>query len=347
MGDVRWPAEWEPHAATWLSWPHNPETWPGHLAAAQREYVEIVRALQGRETVRLLVRDPAMEEAARRVMRERGVDPDAGIQFLAVATDDAWIRDYGPVFVEEAAGEGRIQRARAFGFDSWGGKYPPWDHDASATPRAAALLDLEVDAPGFVLEGGSIDGDGAGTLLTTESCLLHPNREPGRTREQMERRLARWLGTRQVIWLAAGIEGDDTDGHVDDVSRFVGPATVVTAVADRGSDDHAVLEANRRRLRASRDANGRALDVVPIPMPPLHRVGGQRCPASYANFYLANGVALVPSFGAATDGRALATLRELLPGREVIGIPCETLVQGLGAVHCLSQQEPAAPRAAS
>ena len=342
----RWPAEWEPHAATWLTWPHNPQTWPDHLDAARREYVEIVRALQGRETIRLLVANAAAEEAARGKLAKRGVDPDRGIQFLHVPTDDSWIRDYGPIFVEERGPAGARQRLRGFGFDAWGGKYPPWERDAAAARRAAALLGRELDAADFVLEGGSIDGNGAGTVLTTEACLLNPNRErkASRTRAQMEGRLSRWLGTRHVIWLDAGIEGDDTDGHVDDVARFVGPRTVATAMPDAAdSDDHRALETNLRCLRAARDQDGRPLELVTLPMPPPHYVDGHRCPASYANFYLANGVALVPVFGAASDARALAVLREVLADREVVAIPCATLVLGLGAVHCLSQQEPAPP----
>jgi len=344
---VRWPAEWEPHAATWLAWPHNPETWPGRLAQARGEYVEILRALHGRETVVLLVADDAMEAEARQLLRTQGVPPDDGIRFLHVPTDDAWIRDYGPVFVEDLSGTGPRHRLNAFGFDAWGCKYPPWQRDAAATGRAAALLGLDaVDAPGFVLEGGSIDGNGAGSVLTTESCLLNPNRvapgEAARTREQMEARLLRSLGARHVIWLPDGIAGDDTDGHVDDLARFVDAGTVVAAVAeDPHSDDHPTLERNHRMLRASHDQDGKPLVVVPLPTPPVHEVDGLRCPASYANFYLANGVALVPTFGAGSDERALATLREVLADRDVVGVPCATLVQGLGAVHCLSQQQPA------
>ncbi|MGH0032721.1 MAG: agmatine deiminase family protein [Myxococcota bacterium] len=330
---VRWPAEWEPHAATWLAWPHNAETWPGHLAQAHREYVEIVRALQGRELVRLLVRDDAMEGSARRTLRERGVDPDAGLQFLHVPTNDAWVRDWGPIFVAHDA-------PRLFDFDAWGGKYPPWDLDAAAGARALGALGRPSVSPGFVLEGGSVDGNGAGCLLTTESCLLNPNREPGRTREGMEERLARWLGAERVVWLEAGISGDDTDGHVDDVARFATRTTVVAVRAEPDHADHAVLAANLARLRAARSADGRPLDVVELPVPPQHRRAGLCCPASYANFYLANGVALVPTFDAPSDARALAALREIWPDREVTGIPCQTLVLGLGAVHCLSQQEP-------
>jgi agmatine deiminase len=345
----RWPAEWEPHAGTWLAWPHAPATWPGHLEDARREYVEIVRALQGRETVRLLVADAAMEDAARGALAARGVDPERGIEFLRVPTDDSWLRDTGPIVVEERGADGRAARhAIAFGFDAWGGKYPPWDRDVLVGASVARAAGLAVSSPGFVLEGGSIDGNGRGTVLTTESCLLNPNREAGRTREQMEDRLAQWLGARHVLWLGDGIAGDDTDGHVDDIARFVDAGTVVAAVSDDASDPNAApLAENLRRLRAMRDQDGKPLGVVPLPMPPAHRIDGQLCPASYANFYLANAVALVPTFGVPADARALAVLRELLPGREVVGIPSRHLVQGLGSVHCLSQQEPALPSPAS
>jgi agmatine deiminase len=331
---VRWPAEWEPHRATWLAWPHNPDTWPGHLEAARDEYVGILRGLQGREPVELVVSDPAAEEAVRKRLAAAGVDPDHGIAFHHLPTNDVWLRDSAPIFVEDATGS---PLAIDFGFDAWGGKYPPWDLDATLGARVAAVAGVPAERPGFVLEGGSVDGDGRGVILTTESCLLHPNREaPPRSREQMEARLARWLGAEQVVWLAGGIEGDDTDGHIDDCARFVAPGVVVAVAAEAGADA-GILAENRRRLVAA------GLEVHDLPMPPVHAVDGQHCPASYANFYLANGVALVPVFGAASDSRALDVLRELLPGREVLGVPCSTLVFGLGAIHCLSQQEPAFP----
>jgi agmatine deiminase len=338
----RWPAEWEPHAAIWLCWPHNPNSWPGHLAEAQREYVEIVRALQGREPIRLLVADDAVEASVRRTLTSLGVDAERGIEYLRVPTNDSWLRDTGPIVVEETAGDGRrAQRAIAFGFNAWGGKYPPWDLDTRVAEQLAHAAELPVTHADFVLEGGSIEGNGRGCVLTTEACLLNPNREPGRTRESMEERLAEWLGASQVLWLGDGIEGDDTDGHVDDIARFVDASTVV-AVTSEDPHDSAPLAANLKRLRGMRDQDGKPLTVVTLPMPPAHRIDGQRCPASYANFYLANGAALVPIFGAPSDARALDSLRELLPGREIIGIRSSHLVLGLGAIHCLSQQLPAA-----
>ncbi len=338
----RWPAEWEPHRATWLSWPHNPETWPGRLERVHAPFIEMVRALQGREEVCINVGSEALEEEVRRRLRAGGVDPDRGVRFFRIPTDDAWVRDHGPIFVVREA-DGRRERALLdFGFDSWGRKYGPWDQDDAVPRRIAESLGLRRFEPGLVLEGGSIDGNGRGTVLTTESCLLNPNRGGGRTRAALERVLAEQLGARQVLWLGDGIAGDDTDGHVDDLARFVDPGSVVTVVEPDPSDpNHAPLSENLRRLRAMRDADGKPLALATLPMPPPLLVDGQRCPASYANFYLANGVALVPVFGTPSDARALAVLRECLPGRELVPIPANDLVFGLGAVHCLTQQEPA------
>jgi agmatine deiminase len=335
----RWPAEWEPHRATWLSWPHNRETWPDCLDAAVASFVAMVRALAPREAVEIAVGGEGLEAAARAALRGGGVDPDRGVRFHRIATNDAWARDHGPIFVVRGDG------ARAlcdFRFDNWGRKYPGWEADDAVPGQVARALGLPRFACDLVLEGGGIDGDGQGSLLTTESCLLNPNRGAGRSRERIERVLADFLGARRVLWLADGIEGDDTDGHVDDVARFVAPGVVVAAVCDDAADpNHAPLAENRRRLARMADARGAALSVVELPMPPRLVRGGRRSPASYANFYLANGVVLVPTFGARSDGRALAILRELCPGREVVGIPCAELVSGFGAVHCVTQQEPA------
>ncbi len=343
----RWPAEWEPHEATWLSWPHNADTWPGCLDAAVEAFVAMVRALAPRERVRVNVGDERLEASARSALGAGGIDPDA-IGFHRIATDDAWVRDHGPIFVvREANGEGDAAGEVAlvdFGFDAWGGKYPPWARDDAVPRRIAAALGLRRFAADFVLEGGSVDGNGLGTLLTTESCLLHPNRGPGRTRETMEARLADHLGARHVVWLGEGIAGDDTDGHIDDLSRFVDAGSIVTVAPDAGdAHDAPVLAENLARLRAARDAGGKPFAIATLPAAPVVEGPHGRCPASYANFYVANGAVLVPVFGAASDERALAVLRELFADRDVIGIPSRALVAGLGAVHCLTQQQPALP----
>ena len=373
----RWPAEWERHRATWLSWPHNLETWPDALPAVRATFAEFVRVLAPHEAVEIGVADDAMEEIARKAIRAAGTDPDRNVRFHRYPTNDAWCRDHGPIFVVKqdgwratargAAGdarspqgaEGAAPRATGersssagqaskvamvdFRFDNWGRKYPGWKRDDAVPRHVEKILGLPRFACNVVLEGGGIDGDGRGSVLTTESCLLNPNRGAGRTRAAMERVLAEFLGARQVIWLGDGIEGDDTDGHVDDIARFVAEGVVVAASCDDESDPNfEPLTENLRRLASARDARGRALTVAPLPMPPRIERAGQRSPASHANFYLANGVALVPVFGGASDARALAILREVLPGREIVGIGCTELVSGFGAIHCVTQQEPAA-----
>lgn len=334
----RWPAEWAPHRATWLSWPHSRETWPDGLAAVHASFGAMVAALAPHETVEIGAGDDALEETARAAIRAAGWDPDRNVRFHRWTTTDAWCRDHGPIFVTGPAGKALCD----FRFDNWGRKYPGWELDDAVPQHVAKVLGLARFASDLVLEGGSIDGDGNGTVLTTESCLLNPNRGPGRTRERIERLLADFLGARRVLWLGDGIEGDDTDGHVDDIARFVAPGVVVAACCDDPADaNHAPLAENLRRLRGMTDVRGAALTVVEVPMPSRLAQGGQRSPASHANFYLANGVALVPVFGGASDARALAILRELLPDREVVGISSRELVSGFGAVHCVTQQEPA------
>jgi agmatine deiminase len=355
----RWPAEWEPHAATWLSWPHNAETWPGaRIAAVERAFVDMVQALALHERVEINVGDEAMAERVRSLLAERDGALEARVGFHTIPTDDAWVRDHGPLFVTRNAAhhaaaceEDRAPMAIVdFEFQAWGGKYPPWDRDARVARAVADELGLPRYEPGCVLEPGGIDGNGRGALLTTESCLLHPNRGGGRarSRDELERILGETLSANRVVWLGDGIVGDDTDGHVDDITRFVAPDVVVTAVEpDAGDANHAPLAENLRRLSALRAESWPNLDIVLLPMPAPLMAGGDRLPASHANFYLANGVVLMPVFGGASDARAAAVLAECLPGREVVGIESADLVYGLGAVHCLTQQQPASPAAAA
>lgn len=332
------PAEWEPHEATWLSWPHKEESWPGLFDAIPYVWAEIVRALVPFEEVRILVADEEMEHRARQVLAKARVSVDQ-VRFFHIPTDDAWIRDHGPTFLLN-----RMERRLLvvdWEYNAWGGKYAPWDSDNAVPQRIAEALDLPLAQPGMVLEGGSIDVNGRGTLLTTESCLLNPNRNPNLTREQIEQKLCEYLGVRHVLWLGQGIIGDDTDGHIDDLARFVAPRRVVAAVSeDRSSPDYAALADNFERLRRSRDQDGQPLEIIPLPMPEPIFHQGQQLPASYANFYIGNATVLVPTFGVPQDRQALALFEKLFPDRRVVGILCRDLIWGLGAIHCVTQQQP-------
>jgi agmatine deiminase len=344
---ARWPAEWEPHRATWLSWPHNRETWADCLEAVEEAFCEIVRALLPGERVEINVLDAGMEAHVRSRLTGAGVGDLDGVRCHHVPTDDAWIRDHGGVFVLGPRGGADPLRLIDFEFDAWGGKYPPWDRDAAVASAMAAAAGVPCYEAGFVLEGGAIEGDGEGTLLTTESCLLNPNRRrPGRerSRENIERWLTELLGAQRTLWLAEGIVGDDTDGHIDDLTRFVAPARVLTVVEqDRQDVDYPALAENRRRLEAMRDARGRRLEVVALPTPGAIEGPEGRLPASYANFYWANAGVLLPVFGVDQDREAIRILEACVCDRPVIPIPARALVRGLGAVHCLTQQEPAVP----
>jgi agmatine deiminase len=326
------PAEWEPHSATWLAWPHNPETWPGCLEEAEGAFRAMVEALFTGERVCVLVQGDAHAERVRKILA--GAPADLHV----VETDDSWMRDTGPTFVREDDGIVAID----WTFNAWGGKYPPWRRDdaaASAVARLAGTPSLRTD---LVLEGGAIEVDGEGTLLATRSSVLDPRRNPDLDGAEVERRLGELLGVSRVIWLEGAIEGDDTDGHVDDLARFVAPGRVVCASSEDPADpNRAPLEACAAALRAARDARGRPLEVVELPMPPRIEVDGAALPASYANFYVANRVLLVPQFGVDTDGSALEILGALLPGRRLVPIPSRALVRGLGACHCVTQQQPA------
>ena len=340
----RMPAEWEPHAATWLAWPHRRSDWPGKLDAIPWVLAEVVRHLVPGERVRLLVPDRRRELAARRVLRRTGV-PLRHVDFVRARTDRFWTRDSLPQVVRrDADGTRALVHWR---FNGWA-KYADHRHDARLGRVVAARLGLPCWLPRaggrrVVLEGGAIDVNGRGTLLTTEECLLSPvqARNPGLGRRGIERALAHYLGVRKILWLGAGIAGDDTHGHVDDACRFVGPRTVVAPVCrDRHDANFAPLAENRARLRHMTDQDGRALRVVSLPMPaPLH-YDGERLPASYANFYVANAVVLVPTFNDPADREALATFARLFPRRRVVGIHAVDLVLGLGTMHCMTQQEP-------
>jgi agmatine deiminase len=323
------PAEWEPHEATWLAWPHNASDWPGKFAPIPWIYAEIVRRIAEGETVRLLTRP-----AARKVLEKSAVPLDR-VQFLRIPTDRVWTRDSGPIFVRK---DGRRAIAH-FRFNAWA-KYPDWKRDARIPERAAKALGVPLlPVGGVVLEGGAIDVNGAGALLATEECLLDPKvqiRNPGFTRADYEKLFADTLGATRTIWLGKGIAGDDTHGHIDDLARFVNPRTIVLCEEKNPQDpNYAPLRENAERLQGS------GFDVVPLPMPQPVLFNGQRLPASYANFYVCNAAVLVPVFADPNDRIALGIFSELFKDREVVGIPARDLVWGLGTLHCLSQQEPA------
>jgi len=356
------PAEWEPHAATWIAWPHNRSDWPGKFAAIPWVYAEIVRNLARVERVNILVNDEAAEAAARHVLVIAEVlshsaaatgTPGGNIAFWHIPTNRGWLRDTGPTFIRRnSRGKlGATLGAVSWRFNAWA-KYSDWKRDAPVSAELGRLtgaltwspaLDIEGKKRRVVLEGGSIDVNGRGTLLTTEECLLGDvqQRNPGATREQLEQLFADCLGARKVIWLGRGIAGDDTHGHVDDIARFVAPSVVVTAYEPDASDvNHEPLRENFLKLRKTTDQSGKPLRVVKLPMPaPIH-FDGQRLPASYANFYIANRLVLMPVFNHANDRVALNILADLFPGRTVVGIYCGDFVLGLGTLHCMTQQQP-------
>jgi agmatine deiminase len=338
----RMPAEWAPHRGTWLSWPHKEASWPGKFEPVPGIFARMVQELARVEEVHINVSGPDMEESVRTLLaRERA---ELGrVRFHHHPTNDAWCRDHGPIFLQRTV-DGRWEEAIVdWDYNAWGGKYPPYDLDDVIPSRIGAELGLPVFHPGIVMEGGSIDVNGRGTLLTTEACLLNPNRNPALTRAQIEQYLCAYLGVEHILWLGDGIAGDDTDGHVDDLSRFVDPTTVVTVVEeDPGDENYEPLQENLQRLRSMTDQDGRPLRVELLPMPrPLFH-DGQRLPASYANFYVANGLVLVPGYDADQDAKAEAILRRLFPGRRIVVMDCTDLVWGLGAFHCVTQQWPAA-----
>ena len=341
------PAEWEPHEATWVAWPHRLSDWPGRFAPIPWVYGEIVRRIAPGETVRIIVRSHRDEARARRLLARVGVDPGR-VEFFRFPLDRGWTRDFGPIFVRRDGSAPEVAVAR-FRFNAWA-RYPDWRRDDRVPERAAAALGLELrrccwnGAP-VVMEGGAIDVNGRGDLLATEECLLDERvqpRNPGLSRAELEQVLGGALGIDRVIWLGRGIAGDDTHGHVDDLCRFVGPRTVVLCQEDDPSDtNYRPLQENRERLEGARLRDGTKIEVIPLPMPAPLVFEGVRLPASYANFYVANAAVLVPTFNDPADRAALGTLAELVPGRPVVGIHAVDLVWGLGTLHCLTQQQPA------
>jgi agmatine deiminase len=339
--DFYMPAEWVTHSATWLTWPKDPETWPDRVEQVQQIFLQMLAALTPHETVNLLVDD---EETQKYVLSHCTFDNTSNIIFHQIETVDSWIRDYGPNFL---VNKSRDIAFNNWQFNAWGNKYEALKKDDRIPEILAEDLQLQYFEPGIVLEGGSIEVNGAGCLLTTEQCLLNPNRNPALTQKEIEGYLNAYLGVQKILWLGEGIVGDDTDGHIDDIARFVNQNTIVCAVEDDPEDaNYHLLQDNLKRLAAMTDVAGTEFTIVTLPMPGV--VGGtstdsrnlDRLPASYANFYIANNVVLAPVFGHANDTLATATLQRVFPDRQVIPINCEPLVWGMGTIHCVTQQQP-------
>jgi agmatine deiminase len=350
----RWPAEWEPQASVWLSWPRNPNTWPGHFEPVPAEFAAFVRLLAEYEPVNILAGGRVVREQAKSLVGDL-----KNVTLHDIPTNDAWCRDHGPTFLSFSPTPPRplahSQRPAPspqppapalidWGYNAWGGKYPPFDLDNQVPQRIADLQNRHRFVPGIVLEGGAIDGNGRGSVLTTRSCLLNPNRNPDLSQEQVEGYLRDYLAAKKVLWLTGGeIAGDDTDGHIDQIARFVNSTTVVASVCDDPADDNYVpTQHNLRELQQLTDQDGRPLEIVPLQLPRPLYCDNQRLPAGYCNFLIANGVVIVPQFGDPADDEAIRTLQPLFPDRDVRGSPSLHLIWGLGSFHCLSQQEPRA-----
>lgn len=336
----RFPAEWEMHEATWLSWPHKEASWPGKIETIYKPYCEFIKAVAVAEKVRINVNDENTKAFAISELEKVGADLSQ-IAFYFNPSDDAWCRDHGPAFLLNPQAEQK-KVIVDWGYNAWGEKYPPYEQDDVIPTRIGGQLNLPVFHPGIVMEGGSVEFNGAGTILTTRACLLNENRNPHLNQEQIEQYLKEFYGAEQILWLGDGIIGDDTDGHIDDITRFVNEDTVLTVVESNPLDEnYFLLQENLEALKAMRLLDGRPLKIVELPMPSPVIFEDTRLPASYANFYIANAVVVVPTFRDVNDEKALEIIQEVFPDRKVIGIDSVDIIWGLGSFHCLSQQEPA------
>jgi len=334
------PAEWERHDAIWLSWPHDPITFPDRVEKVEKIYSEIIKTIMVSEKVNLFVQDSAMKKRAQGILKQCGVNPD-DIVFHIYDYADVWFRDYGPIFLVNKK-SGSLAMSHWI-YNAWGGKYESLMKDTRIPEFINLSMNIPCFTPGIVMEGGSIDVNGKGTLLTTEQCLLNKNRNPHLNKSEIEEYLMEYLGVTNIIWLKNGIEGDDTDGHIDDIARFVNPTTVLCAYEENMHDvNHPVLHENYEILLHAKDQNGNKLNVIKLPMPGAIGDKETRLPASYANFYIGNKAVLVPIFGHENDAKALDIIQHQFPDRKVIGINCSDLVYGLGTLHCISQQQPTA-----
>lgn len=336
----RFPAEWAKHEATWLTWPHKEASWPGKLDTIYAPYCEFIKVVAKGEKVRINVNDEATKAFATSHLQEAGADLSQ-IEFYFNPSNDAWCRDHGPAFLlnPEAAAPKMIVD---WGYNAWGGKYPPFEQDDVIPTRIGDHFGLPVFHPGIVMEGGSVEFNGAGTILTSRACLLNENRNPELNQEQIETFLKECYGADQILWVGDGIVGDDTDGHIDDITRFVNANTVITVVESNPLDEnYHLLQENLAELKTMRLLNGEALNIIELPMPSPVIHEDTRLPASYANFYIANAAVIVPTFRDVNDSIALDIIRQAFPNREVVGIDSTDIIWGLGSFHCLSQQEPA------
>ncbi|EHQ28388.1 agmatine deiminase family protein [Mucilaginibacter paludis] len=332
------PAEWEKQTAMWLSWPHKEESWPGKIGSIYKPYCEFIKVVSAGQLVRINVAHLQMEGFAKEQLSKVGADLSK-IEFFHFPTNDAWCRDHGPAFLVNRDTKKKV--VVDWGYNAWGGKYPPYDLDDVIPTKIANHFGLPVFNPGIVMEGGSVDFNGAGTLLTTTACLLNPNRNPHLKQGQIEEYLHTYYGAEQILWLGDGIVGDDTDGHIDDITRFVNQDTVITVVEEnKGDDNYHLLQENLQALKTMRLLNGKQLNIVELPMPSPVVYDGQRLPASYANFYIGNAAVVVPTYRDKNDDKALAILQQCFTDRKVIGIDSTDIIWGLGSFHCLSQQEP-------
>lgn len=348
LSDYRWPAEWEPHEATWLAWPVSQATWPGIFERIPPAYAVFVATVARFEPVRLLCGGEGVADQARRLIDAACSSSGSrfDVEYVDIPVNDSWCRDHGPIFLTGRKGTAAVGRSVIVDWDynAWGGKYPPWDKDQQVAGRVAERLRIPSVRPGLILEGGAIEGDGCGTVLTTDSCLLNPNRNPGMTRERMELVLRKYLQTRHVIWLPGhGILGDDTDGHIDQVARFVDARRVLLAAPySADAEEAADLRANRDVIAESQNADGQVLVPLELPMPSPKFQDGHRLPACYCNYILVNGGVIVPTFRDSADDAALQVLQNCYPERAIVGVDALDLVWGLGAFHCMSQQQPIA-----
>lgn len=333
----RMPAEWEPHSAIWLAWPYDEVTFPGRVEKAEAAFVKILGAIHMSERAELLVLDEDMRERAYGMLAAAGIDMRR-IQFHYTDYADVWLRDTGPIFVKDGSGKTVITK---WLFNAWGNKFPELLKDSAIPDKIGEWKKLHVERPAIIIEGGAIDVNGQGVCLTTEQCLLNENRNPGKTKADIEKYLEEYLGIRKTVWLKEGLVNDHTDGHIDELARFVAPGKIVCAYEDEPGDENCrILQANYKTLTEATDTNGKPFDVVKLPMPHVRYEDGSKAPVSYTNFYIGNTVVIAATFKDENDGEALEILRECFPGREVAGIDCSDIIYGGGALHCMTQQEP-------